>query len=81
MKIEDLALMITTGIFLAGIVIIAIWLTYTITTQKPQKSESQITYFGGGYISIEQTDDVKNNEDLTIDTDMLLHQTVYGTFD
>lgn len=81
MKIEDLALMITTGIFLAGIVIIAIWLTYTITTQKPQKSESQITYFGGGHISTEQAGDVKNNEDLTIDTDMLLHQTVYGTFD
>lgn len=81
MKIEDLVLMITTGIFLAGIVIIAIWLTYTITTQKPQKSESQITYFGGGHISTEQTDDVKNNDYLTIDTDMLLHQTVYGTFD
>lgn len=80
MKIEDLVLMITTGIFLAGIVIIAIWLTYTITTQKPQKSESQITYFGGGYIS-EETDDAKNNDYLTIDTDMLLHQTVYGTFD
>ena len=81
MKIEDLVLMITTGIFLAGIVIIAIWLTYTITTQKPQKSESQITYFGGGHINTEQTNGVKNNEDLTIDTDMLLHQTVYGTFD
>ena len=81
MKIEDLVLTITTGIFLAGIVIIAIWLTYTITTQKPQKSESQITYFGGGYTSIEQAGNVKNNEDLTIDTDMLLHQTVYGTFD
>jgi hypothetical protein len=80
MKIEDLALMITTGIFLTGIVIIAIWLTYTITTQKPQKSESQITYFGGRYIS-EETDDMKNNDYLTIDTDMLLHQTVYGTFD
>ena len=81
MKIEDLVLTITTGMFLAGIVIIAIWLTYSITTQKPQKSESQITYFGGGYISNEQTDDVKNNDYLTIDTDMLLHQTVYGTFD
>lgn len=81
MKIEDLVLTITTGIFLAGIVIIVIWLTYTITTQKPQKSESQITYFGDGYISNEQAGDVKNNEDLTIDTDMLLHQTVYGTFD
>ena len=81
MKIEDLVLTITTGIFLAGIVIIAIWLTYIITTQEPQKSESQITYFGGGCISTEQTDDMKNNEDLTIDTDMLLHQTVYGTFD
>jgi hypothetical protein len=80
MKIENLALMITAGIFLAGIVIIAIWLTYTITTQKPQKSESQITYFGGRYIS-EETDDMKNNDYLTIDTDMLLHQTVYGTFD
>ena len=81
MKIEDLVLMITTGIFLAGIVIIAIWLTYTITTQKPQKSKSQITYFGGGYISTGQTDDVKNNDYLPIDIDMLLHQTVYGTFD
>ena len=81
MKIEDLVLTITTGIFLAGIVIIAIWLTYTITTQKPQKSESQITYFGGDYISIEDSNNMKNNEDLTIDTDMLLHQTVYATFD
>jgi hypothetical protein len=81
MKIEDLVPMIITGIYLAGILCVVIALIYTITTQKPQKSESQITYFGGGYISIEQAGDVKNNEDLTIDTDMLLHQTVYGTFD
>lgn len=81
MKIEDFVPMITTGIFLAGILCIAIALIYIITTQKPQKSESQITYFDGGYISIEQTNDMKNDEYLTIDTDMLLHQTVYGTFD
>lgn len=81
MKIEDLVCMITTGIFLAGILFIAIALTYIITTQKPQKSESQITYFDGGYISIEETNDMKNSDYQTIDTDMLLHQTVYGTFD
>lgn len=79
MEIEDNVLMIKTGIFLVLCVVIV--LTYIITTQKPQKSESQITYFGGEHISIEETNDMKNNEDLTIDADMLLHQTVYGTFD